>query len=133
MYLSKKIKNIISWTAQIIAASILLQTIYFKFTSSEESIFIFNALGVEPWGRIGAGAVELTASLMLLTPRLAWMGAFISTITMITAIISHLAVLGIEVMGDGGLLFTLALIVFISSLIVLALRKKPLKELMSEM
>jgi len=39
------------------------------------------------------------------------------------AILSHLVILGIDVKGDGGLLFGLAVIAFVGSAIVLALRR----------
>ena len=42
------------------------------------------------------------------------------------AILSHLMVLGIEVKGDGGLLFGLALIVFACSATVLTIRRAQL-------
>jgi len=131
--MKEKIKKTVSWTAQITASIILLQTLYFKFSGSEESVYIFSTLGVEPWGRLGAGAVELIAAVMLLIPRLAWMGAFISISAITVAVISHLTVLGIEIMGDGGLLFSLAITVFISSLTVLVLRKKTLSELLGDL
>jgi uncharacterized membrane protein YphA (DoxX/SURF4 family) len=82
---------------------------------------------------MGAGAVELAASIMLLIPRLSWMAAFISITTITAAIISHLTIFGIEIMGDGGLLFTSAIIVFFSSLIVLVMRKKSYRDIMSEL
>jgi hypothetical protein len=42
---------------------------------------------------------------------------------MSVAIVSHLSVLGIEVEGDGGLLFALALIVFVCGAVVLTIRR----------
>jgi putative oxidoreductase len=52
-----KFTNIISWGLRIIAAVILLQTLYFKFTGHPESIALFTKLGMEPWGRIGTGFI----------------------------------------------------------------------------
>ena len=49
----------ISWTAQIFAAIILAQTLFFKFTAAPESVAIFTKLYVEPFGRIVAGIMEL--------------------------------------------------------------------------
>ncbi len=116
-----KMKNIISWTAQIVAAIILLQTLWFKFSGAEESVYIFSKLGVEPFGRIGSGVIELIAGILLLTSRFNWLGAIIGLGTMAGAIVSHLAVLGIEILGDGGQLFGLAVITFVCCKIVLAL------------
>ena len=42
----------VSWILQIVVAAILAQTLYFKFTAAEESVYIFTTLGIEPWGRI---------------------------------------------------------------------------------
>src|SRR3989449_5103763 len=111
---------ILSWVLRITAAIILLQTLFFKFTAAPESIYIFTKVGAEPWGRIGSGVVELIAAILLMVPRTAWLGAGIALGVMAGAIVSHLTVLGIVVMNDGGLLFTLALTVFISSLALLA-------------
>lgn len=115
---------------QLLAAGILLQTLFFKFTGAEESVYIFSTVGrflhiagVEPWGRIGSGVVELVASLLLLVPSTVSIGAIVAMGVMAGAIVSHLFILGIEVKGDGGLLFGLALMVFVGSAIVLILRR----------
>ncbi len=103
--------NILKWALKIIAAVILLQTLYFKFTGAPESVYIFTQLGIEPWGRIGSGIVELIASILLFIPRTTWLGAGLALGTMLGAIVSHLTKLGIEVQGDGGQLFILAVVV----------------------
>ena len=125
-----KAQNIVSWFLQLAVAGILLQTLFFKFTGAEESVYIFstvgrffNIAGAEPWGRIGSGVVELIASLLLIVPVTASLGATLTMGVMAGAILSHLVVLGIEVKGDGGLLFGLALTAFIGSAIVLVLRR----------
>ena len=59
----------ITWFAQILAAVILLQTLFFKFTGAPEAIHIFTTLGAEPYGRIGLGVVELIVGIMLLIPK----------------------------------------------------------------
>jgi len=123
MHNLSKTQAIVSWALQLAAASILLQTLFFKFTASEESVYIFTTLGVEPWGRIATGIVELIASVLLLVPVTAPIGAVLAMGVMAGAILSHLAFLGIEVKGDGGLLFGLALFVLLSSAVVLTLRR----------
>lgn len=110
-----KVMNIVSWVLRIVAAAILLQTLFFKFTGAPESVYIFTRVGAEPWGRIGSGVVELIAAILLLTPRFNWAGSLLAMGMMAGAIVSHLTVLGIEVQGDRGLLFTLALLVFVAS------------------
>ena len=47
--------RILSWLLRLTAAFILLQTLFFKFTGAEESVYIFSTLGVEPWGRYASG------------------------------------------------------------------------------
>ena len=121
-----KIQTRISWVAQIAVAVILLQTLFFKFTGAEESIYIFEKLGMEPLGRYGSGVAELVASLLLLIPATASVGALMALGIISGAIVSHFTVLGIEVQGDGGTLFGLALAVFVGSLIVLWLRRREL-------
>jgi hypothetical protein len=100
---------------RVTAAAILLQTLYFKFTAAEESVYIFTALGAEPWGRIASGVMELAAALLLLFPPTAALGGLLTMGVMSGAILSHLTVLGIEVMGDGGLLFALAVVVWLAA------------------
>jgi hypothetical protein len=114
---------VVSWICRIAAAVILLQTLFFKFTAAPESVYIFTRVHAEPWGRIGSGLVELIAAVLILIPRTIWAGALLALGVMAGAIASHLTVLGIEVMGDGGLLFALALIVFGTSAAVLVLHR----------
>jgi hypothetical protein len=112
-----------SWALQLIVAGILLQTLFFKFTGAAESVYIFSTLGAEPWGRIGSGVVKLIAALLLLFPETITIGAILALGVIAGAIVSHLTVLGIEVQGDGGVLFLLALAVFVSSVAILFLRR----------
>ena len=112
-------KSLYLWIFRIIPALILLQTLFFKFSAAPESVFIFETLGLEPIGRIGSGIAELVAAVLLLVPRTTWLGALLALGVISGAIISHLTILGIEVQGDGGLLFVLALLVFASSLVLL--------------
>jgi len=121
-----KVSNIpfaMSWALQLIVAGILLQTLFFKFTGAAESVYIFSTLGAEPWGRIGSGAVELIAAILLLYPATITLGAILALGVIAGAIVSHLTVLGIDIQGDGGLLFFLAIAVFISSAAILFLRR----------
>jgi hypothetical protein len=119
---------IISWILQVIAALILLQTLFFKFTGAKESVYIFSKIGMEPWGRIGSGVAELAVAALLLIPRTVPYGAVGAVGIMAGAIIAHLTILGISVEGDGGFLFALALIVFTAgvALIVMHRRELPL-------
>lgn len=108
-----KTTTILSWGMRIIAALIMLQTLYFKFTGAPESVYIFSTLGMEPWGRIGIGIGELIAAVLLLIPATAWLGGLGAAGLMAGAVFFHLTKLGIAVMGDGGQLFYYALAVLI--------------------
>ncbi len=117
-------KIIISWLLRVVAAVILLQTLYFKFTGHPESVELFTKLGVEPWGRIGTGVIELITGILLLIPSTAFIGAALGIGLMSGAILSHIAVIGIESKGDGGQLFILAIIVFVCCSITSLLHKQ---------
>jgi putative oxidoreductase len=119
-----KTKVILSWILQIIAAGILFQTLFFKFTGAEESRYIFEKLGAEPWGRVASGLIELVAGVLLLIPRTATLGAILTLGVISGALLSHLTVLGIVVRDDGGLLFVLAVIVFVCSAAILTIRRR---------
>jgi len=128
---------IFSWACRIVAAIILLQTLFFKFTAAAESVYIFTKLGtfihtyipfasistVEVSGLIGSGIMELIAAGLLLTPRFVWAGAILAMAATGGAIVSHLTFLGIEVQGDKGLLFFLAITVIVTSAIALFLHR----------
>ena len=117
-------KKGVAWTAQLAAAAILAQTLWFKFTGAPESVYIFTTLGMEPWGRIGSGIAELVAVALLLRASTAVYGAGLAVGLMGGALQAHLGKLGIEVQGDGGLLFALACTVLVASLTVLVLRRR---------
>lgn len=114
-------KKIISIVLRLVAAAIMLQTLYFKFTGAPESIYIFSQVGIEPWGRIGTGVAELVASILILIPRTVVYGALMAIGIMVGAIFTHLFILGIQVQGDHGQLFAYALIVLVSSIILLTI------------
>ena len=124
MNLSKTFR-IIDWIVRIIVAVVLLQTLFFKFTGARESVYIFSTLGVEPWGRIGSGVVELIAAFLVLVPRTAVYGALIALSAMLGAILAHLTKLGITIpaVDDHGELFGLAVVVFVGSLVILYVRR----------
>ena len=104
---------------RIVIAVILLQTLRYKFLAHPDSVYIFTTLGLEPYGRIGIGVMELIASVLLFPKRMVWLGALLSVGLMAGALFSHLTQLGIEVKNDGGTLFFMALVTWILGLIVL--------------
>ncbi len=117
---------ITSWILRGAVAAILLQTLFFKFSGARESVYIFSTLGLEPWGRIGTGVVELIAAVLLLIPSTAAFGAILSLGVISGAIASHLTRLGIALpaVDDHGELFALALVVFLCSAAVLFLHRQ---------
>jgi putative oxidoreductase len=116
-------KNTFLWIAQIATAAILLQTLYFKFSAAPESVYIFTQVGMEPYGRIGIGVLELISGILLLVPRWAWAGALLALGIISGAVMMHLTILGIEVQGDGGKLFGLAVAVWVLSALILWMRR----------
>ena len=117
----------LDWIVRLVAAGVLLQTLYFKFTGAPESVYIFTTLGMEPWGRIGSGVAELAASALLLWSGTAGFGGVLAAALMGGAIVSHLTRLGIEVQGDGGLLFGLAWVVLLCSVATLLIHRRELE------
>ena len=105
------------WILRILAALIMLQTLYFKFTGHEQSVQLFTVLGMEPWGRIGTGIFELIASILILYPRTTGYGALLGLGLMSGAIFFHLTKLGLDFGGDY-VLFMYALITFVCCLIL---------------
>lgn len=121
--------RIADWGLRALVAAILFQTLFFKFTGAAESVYIFSKLGLEPWGRIASGIVELVAVILLLIPGAAAIGSIISLGVIGGAIMSHLTRLGIVVINsdgssDGGFLFTLAVIVFVASGVILIMHRR---------
>ena len=118
MSIQLSVTTIAPWVLRTVAALIMLQTLYFKFSGSEESVYIFSKLGMEPWGRIGTGILELIASILILYPKTTFFGSVLAIGLMLGAIGAHFGKLGIAVKNDGGQLFIYALLVLLSSLIL---------------
>ena len=118
----------VSWFAQAVAALILGQSLFFKFSGAQEAVNLFTQLGVEPWGRLSLGVVELLVVVMLLVPRLAALGGVATVGIMLGAMFSHLTVLGIEINGDGGALFAMALIALAAGACVTWIRRSELAQ-----
>ena len=119
------------WIARIIAALIMVQTLYFKFTGAEESVYIFTTVGMEPVGRIAIGILELVASVLLIINATAWLGALLGVGLMAGALGMHIMLLGIEVKGDGGYLFCLALIVLLCCCWVIFFNRQKINTILS--
>ena len=114
-------KTTFSWALRLLASIILLQTLFFKFTGSPESVAIFSELGMEPNGRILIGVIELITVVLLLIPQSVAYGALLGTGVMAGAILGHITQLGFS--GPMFSLGMLAIIVFGSCLGVLFLHR----------
>jgi uncharacterized membrane protein YphA (DoxX/SURF4 family) len=124
-------KTIITRVLSAYIAVVFVQSLFYKFTGSEESIFIFSTLrewsGIglfEPTGRWIIGSAELIASILLFVPGFTIVGAAMAISIMTGAISFHLFTpLGVEIMGDGGELFILACGVWLSGWAILFLNR----------
>ncbi|MFZ6025547.1 MAG: DoxX family protein [Bacteroidota bacterium] len=128
----QSIQQIFHWVIKIIAALIMLQTLYFKFSASEESVYIFTQMYMEPWGRYATGIAELTASLLILYRATTFIGAMLTLGIMSGAIAAHLFVLGVEVKNDHGLLFIYALVTWLLALILIWLNRQQLIDIFNK-
>jgi len=116
-------QRILSWICQLVAAGIMIETLFFKFTAAPESVYIFRRMGTEPWWRWGQGIWELAASICLLVQPLRWLGGILTTGAMLAAILSHMTWLGYSIQGDHGLLFGMAVVTFTCGFTVMILHR----------
>ena len=149
--LSGYLLNHFSWVLAVFIAVVFVQSLFFKFSNSFETQYIFGTIGAwmqglpllelfaagfVSFGGYAVGSVELIASILLLNRRSQVIGAVIALAVMSGAIFFHLFTpLGVSVIvneaggKDGGQLFTLAVLVWISALgIILRRRKKFMTE-----
>lgn len=119
-------KKYLPLVLKLVAAVIMLQTLFFKFSGAQESIDLFTKVAGEneQLMRIGTGVLELIASILLFLPKRVWLGAGLTVGLMVGAIFSHLTKIGIEHNNDGGTLFIMAIITLVSGGILLFLNKK---------
>ena len=117
-------KKTIDLGLRILIAVILLQTLRYKFTAHPDSVYIFSQVGLEPYGRIVIGVLELISAILILIPQTIWLGAGLTLGIISGAIIMHITRIGIEVNNDGGTLFYMALLIFILALTVLWKNRK---------
>jgi uncharacterized membrane protein YphA (DoxX/SURF4 family) len=117
-----QLKKIFIWALRIIAAIIMLQTLYFKFTGQPESIALFTQLNMEPWGRYATGIGELIASTLILLPSTILLGALLGMSLMSGALFFHFTILGVYWDGNSTL-FIYAAVTFICCAILAFLYK----------
>lgn len=146
-------KNVITAVLCLFIAFVFVQSLFFKYTDSAETLYIFSVLnqwaetqfGITglflPPGLFNAyviGTAELVASGLLLAgliTRRKWLipaGAALGLGVMSGAIVFHLFTpLGIEVMDDGGTLFYMACGVWLSCVVLVLLHLVEIKKLLT--
>ena len=133
----KKPIVITSWVLQVIVAAIFVMAGLPKLTGDEGSKALFEVLGAEPMGRLAAGVFELLAAVLILFPKTVAIGGVLSLGIISGAILSHFTKLGVSIdsvaLGqpalepiNGPSMFIMAVIVFIASLGVVAIRRSQL-------
>ena len=110
-------KDVIHIIPRLIIVIIIGQTLPFKYAGHEESIWIFTQMGWEPWGRYLIAIIETVAIILLVSP---WylIGSIITLSIISAANFLHFTRLGIDINGDGGLLFGLSIAVILNSLFI---------------
>jgi uncharacterized membrane protein YphA (DoxX/SURF4 family) len=129
--------GMLAWVLAAFNAYIFIYYLQFKFTGHPGSVDLFTTLtdwlgfhGHEKFMRIGTGSMELVASVLLFIPATQVVGAALALAIMSGAIFFHLvSPLGIDPYGDGGVLFKEACAVWLSSLAILAIRRRQAAEL----
>lgn len=131
-------QKFIPWVLVGYIAFVFIQSLFFKFTGSEETVIIFNTIGewmasigfpeslasgFSLYGGTTIGIVELIASILLFIPKTRLIGAIVAFGVISGAIFFHLftplgVVRVIDAAGntDGGVLFMMACGVWLSCL-----------------
>ncbi|PCI80597.1 MAG: hypothetical protein COB20_02915 [SAR86 cluster bacterium] len=144
-------KKIANWILPLYIAFVFLQSLFFKFSGSEETVIIFNTIGTwmldiglpqgfaegfSSHGGIVTGVAELIAAILVLIPITRVWGALAGTLIMSGAIFFHLftplgVVRIVDAAGntDGGVLFFMACGVWLSSLALLYVDRQKLLSL----
>lgn len=120
----------VTWIFRIALAALYLMMSLPKFSGQELTVHIFTVLGVEPWGRILTGSIEIIIFALVLLPKTTVYGTILSLGTISGAILSHFAILGLVIkntsgsINDGGEIFITALIILVLTLINLFIHRK---------
>ena len=123
--------SLLSFVIRIAISLIYLQTLYFKFTAHPDSVYIFSKLGLEPYGRIGIGMLELIVAILLVLNKTKLLSIIVSLGIITGAIASHLLVIGITIKEDHGGLFTLAIIIFTLNIVLIYLHKTDFSKILN--
>src|SRR5258708_23703257 len=132
-----KLLGPLAWLLAAFDAYIFIWYLQYKFTGHPGSVDLFTTLtdwlgfhGPEKFMRIGVGSMELIASILLFIPATQVVGAALALGIMTGAIFFHLvSPPGVDPYGDGGVLFKQRCRVWLSSLVILAIRRRRSVEL----
>lgn len=141
-----KLQHALPWVLALFIAIVFVQSLFFKFSNSFETQFIFGTIGdwmaavglpagiatnFARYGGYSIGTLELIAAVLLLAPRFQPYGALLAFGVITGALFFHLFTpLGVSVVidesgaRDGGQLFGLAVGVWVASLAILWLRRR---------
>ncbi|MGI9251671.1 MAG: hypothetical protein ACR2PR_10805 [Pseudohongiellaceae bacterium] len=145
MTMQEKVIRYAPWVMAVFIAIVFVQSLFFKFSNSYETIHIFSTIGgwmasigfpqsiadgFAAFGGYTVGTVELIASLLLLMRRTQFIGAAVGFCVISGAIFFHLFTpLGVSVVineagdKDGGQLFAMAVVVWVFALGIMWLRR----------
>lgn len=139
-------KKVFSWILVLYICFVFIQSLFFKFAGSIETVIIFDTISdwmagnflsfiaplFKEYGGWAVGGSEVVASILLLIPASRKFGAILALLIMSGAIFFHLGTpLGvnraIDIAGntDGGVLFFMACGVWVSALILIFLSRQP--------
>ena len=148
-----QLRNRVPWILAVLVAIVFVQSLFFKFSNSFETQHIFGTIGqwmegigvlrfaaegFAAYGGYTIGTIELVASVLILLRPTQALGALIAACVISGALFFHLFTpLGVSVvineMGerDGGQLFAMAVLVWLSSLAILWVRRHDLRAIHS--
>ena len=134
-----RVRKWLSWLPALYAAHIMLWYLQFKLPGAEGSVMLFNILadwlwisGYEKPFRLTVAIAELIASILLIIPRTRMLGGLLTFGLMSGAIFFHtVSPLGIDPYGDGGALFKEACWTWLSAVIVIAIYRREVAELVA--
>lgn len=111
--------KIIDIGTRLIASGIFAYSAFMKLTAAPAAVHIFQRINMEPGGRYAVAGLEILAIVLLLIPKTAWRGATLGLVLMLGAIVVHIITNEFAVLGDGGLMFASAVIVFFCCISIL--------------
>jgi len=124
LYSMKNGLKIAEMIMRALAIGIFAYSAYMKITGAPAAVYIFQRIGLEPVGRYLVSVIEIIAIILLILPKTVWKGAIMGMFMMFGAICMHLTMAEINILGDGGLMFAGALVVFISCIGILSFHRR---------